>query len=105
MDTPLTPFTLALDWTPNVNHAGFFVAHSRGLYAARGLDVQFVSPAEDNYTVTPAEKVSDGSAQLAICPSESIISYATKVRAPVPQASPAASVRQTLTNVMARLYA
>jgi ABC-type nitrate/sulfonate/bicarbonate transport system substrate-binding protein len=29
---------LALDWTPNTNHTGFFVAQSRGWYEAAGID-------------------------------------------------------------------
>lgn len=76
-----TPFKVALDWTPNVNHAGFFVAQARGLYAARGLDVEFLSPSADNYKQTPAQKLASGAVQLAICPSETVISYSTKVRA------------------------
>jgi ABC-type nitrate/sulfonate/bicarbonate transport system substrate-binding protein len=37
--------TVALDWTPNGNHLGFFVAKDKGLYDAAGLDVTIVSPA------------------------------------------------------------
>ena len=36
--------TVALDWTPNGNHLGFFVAKDKGLYDAAGLDVTIVSP-------------------------------------------------------------
>ena len=39
-----TPVKVALDWTPNTNHAGFYVAKAQGLYAAAGLDVSFISP-------------------------------------------------------------
>ena len=34
-----TKITVALDWTPNGNHLGFFVAKDKGLYDAAGLDV------------------------------------------------------------------
>src|SRR5690242_12410510 len=34
---PLTKVTLALDWTPNTNHTGFYVAQAQGWYAAQGL--------------------------------------------------------------------
>ena len=71
---------VALDWTPNVNHAGFFVALERGYYADRGLDVTFVSPHVDDYKRTPARRLAAGEVSLAICPSESIISYACQVR-------------------------
>ncbi|HEY4202109.1 MAG TPA: ABC transporter substrate-binding protein [Devosiaceae bacterium] len=37
-----TPVTVALDWTPNTNHIGLFVAKTLGLYAQAGLDVQIL---------------------------------------------------------------
>lgn len=70
--------TLALDWTPNINHIGFFVAKQKGLYRDLGLEVSIVTPADDDYAVTPAKKVELGRADLALCPTESIISYRTK---------------------------
>jgi hypothetical protein len=30
---------VALDWTPNANHVGFFVARERGFYCKEGLQV------------------------------------------------------------------
>ncbi|MEL6637716.1 MAG: ABC transporter substrate-binding protein [Bacteroidota bacterium] len=69
---------LALDWTPNINHLGFFVAREKGWYRARGLRVELLDPAADNYQVTPAKKVELGQADFALCPLESIISYRTK---------------------------
>ena len=35
--------TVALDWTPNTNHTGFFVALARGLYREAGLEVKIVA--------------------------------------------------------------
>lgn len=34
-----TPVSIALDWTPNTNHIGLFVAQAEGYYAQAGLDV------------------------------------------------------------------
>ena len=34
-----TPVSIALDWTPNTNHIGLFVAQAEGYYAEAGLDV------------------------------------------------------------------
>jgi ABC-type nitrate/sulfonate/bicarbonate transport system substrate-binding protein len=34
-----TPVSIALDWTPNTNHVGLFVAQAEGYYAEAGLDV------------------------------------------------------------------
>ncbi|MGI9253324.1 MAG: ABC transporter substrate-binding protein [Thermomicrobiales bacterium] len=38
--------TVALDWYPNANHAGFFLAKERGWYAEEGLDVDLYTPAD-----------------------------------------------------------
>lgn len=35
----LTPFKLALDWTPNTNHTGIYVAIAKGWYREQGLDL------------------------------------------------------------------
>ena len=72
--------TLALDWTPNINHIGFFIARERGFYRELGLQVSLLDPAADGYALTPAKKVELGQADLALCPTESVISYRTKAR-------------------------
>lgn len=41
---PLTTVTLMLDWTPNTNHTGLFVAQEKGFFAKEGLDVKFLQP-------------------------------------------------------------
>ena len=41
---PLTTVTLMLDWTPNTNHTGLFVAQDKGYFAKVGLDVQIIQP-------------------------------------------------------------
>ena len=33
---------LALDWTPNTNHVGFYVARSKGLFDAVGIDLEIL---------------------------------------------------------------
>jgi len=68
---------LALDWTPNTNHTGFYVAQAQGLYERAGLSVRIVSADEDDYATTPAKKVATGAATFAISPSESVISFHT----------------------------
>ena len=37
---PTATVRLALDWTPNTDHTGFYVARSKGWYAAAGIDLQ-----------------------------------------------------------------
>ena len=36
----LTKVTFALDWTPNTNHTGIYVAQKLGYYAAAGIDLR-----------------------------------------------------------------
>lgn len=38
--------TIALDWTANTNHTGFYVAQVKGFYAALGLEVDLTTPAK-----------------------------------------------------------
>jgi putative hydroxymethylpyrimidine transport system substrate-binding protein len=42
----LTRVTLALDWYPNANHAGLYVARDRGYFTDAGLDVEIFTPAD-----------------------------------------------------------
>ena len=38
--------TFVLDWTPNTNHTGLYVALEKGYYEEAGLDVEIVQPPE-----------------------------------------------------------
>jgi ABC-type nitrate/sulfonate/bicarbonate transport system substrate-binding protein len=42
----LRPFTVVLDWTPNTNHAGMYLAQANGWYEDAGLAVKFIEPGE-----------------------------------------------------------
>ena len=54
--------TLVLDWTPNTNHTGFYVAQSEGYYAEAGLNVNIIQPPEDGATMM----VASGQAQFGV---------------------------------------
>jgi ABC-type nitrate/sulfonate/bicarbonate transport system substrate-binding protein len=43
---PTTKVTLMLDWVPNTNHTGLFVAREKSYFAAEGLDVEIIQPGE-----------------------------------------------------------
>ena len=74
----MSPCTVALDWTPNTNHAGFYVAQADGLYAMVGIEVTLMSAdAASSGGKTPARLVEVGEATYAVAPSETAISYAT----------------------------
>lgn len=46
-----TKITFVLDWTPNTNHTGLYVAQAKGYFAEAGLDVEIVQPPEDGAEV------------------------------------------------------
>lgn len=46
-DAQLTDVTICLDWTPNTNHTGLYVAVAKGYFEEAGLNVSIVQPPED----------------------------------------------------------
>ena len=46
MAEELTDVTVILDYVPNTNHTGMYVALERGYYAEAGLNVQIIEPTE-----------------------------------------------------------
>lgn len=58
----LTKITFCLDWTPNTNHTGLYVAKALGYYKDEGLDVSIVQPPENG----AAQMCAAGQAQFAI---------------------------------------
>lgn len=57
------PFTLALDWYPNPDHAGIFTAQEAGFFEDAGLDVAIDSPTDPSL---PIKLVAAGKADLAV---------------------------------------
>jgi len=57
-----TPLTVMLDWVPNTNHTGLFVAAAKGYFADAGLEVSIVQPGE----VYAEQAVSGGAADFGI---------------------------------------
>jgi len=68
---------LALDWTPNTNHTGFYVALAKEFYLEAGIILDIISPDVDDYKTTPARRVASRQVEFGIAPTESIISYRT----------------------------
>lgn len=54
--------TFVLDWTPNTNHTGIYVAKEKGYFKEAGLDVEIVQPPEDGAEVL----VGSGKAQFGV---------------------------------------
>ena len=69
-DDALKEITLVLDWTPNTNHTGIYVALEKGYFEEAGLDVEVVQPPEDGAEVL----VASGRAQFGISFQDSMAS-------------------------------
>ena len=69
---------IALDWTPNINHIGIFVAKELGFYSENDIELEIINPIEDNYEVTPGKKLELGLADFVIAPFETVISLNNK---------------------------
>lgn len=54
--------TFVLDWTPNTNHTGLYVAKEKGYFEEAGLDVEIVQPPENGAEVL----VASGRAQFGV---------------------------------------
>ena len=65
---PEAPITLVLDWTPNTNHPGIYVALEKGWFAEAGLNVEVVQPPEGSSDLL----VAAGKAQFAVTAQDSI---------------------------------
>ena len=58
----LEEITFVLDWTPNTNHTGLYVAQEKGYFEEAGLDVEIVQPPEDGAVVL----VASGKAEFGV---------------------------------------
>ena len=66
----LTEVTICLDWTPNTNHTGLYVAAAQGYYEEAGLKVNIVQPPEDGATAICAA----GQTEFAVTVQDSLAS-------------------------------
>ena len=60
--TETDTITIVLDWTPNTNHTGIFVAQANGYFEEAGLSVEIVQPPEDGAITL----VASGKAQFGV---------------------------------------
>ncbi len=66
----LDKVTLILDWTPNTNHTGIYVALEKGWYREEGIDLSIQQPGT---TLLPNQIVAEGQAQFGISSQEQIV--------------------------------
>ncbi len=62
--------TLILDWTPNTNHTGIYVALDKGWYRDEGIELSIQQPGT---TLLPAQIVAEGQAQFGISSQEQLV--------------------------------
>lgn len=74
----MTHLKIALDWTPNINHIGIFVAKELGFYKENGIKLKVLNPLTDDYHLTPGKKLELNLADFAIAPFETVISLNNK---------------------------
>jgi ABC-type nitrate/sulfonate/bicarbonate transport system substrate-binding protein len=77
--------SVLLEWVPNTNHTGVYVAKEKGWYAEEGLEVQVKRPSESQ----PPLLVASGKAEFGFAPQE-MVTFARTSENPVPVKSIAA---------------
>jgi putative hydroxymethylpyrimidine transport system substrate-binding protein len=60
---PAEKLTVLLDWFVNPDHAAFIIARERGIFAAAGLEVELIAPADPS---APPKLVAAGKGDLAV---------------------------------------
>ena len=89
--------TVVLDWTPNTNHTGIYVALANGYFEEAGLDVQVVQPPEDGAVTL----VASGKAQFGISFQDSL-APAFAGDSPMPVTAVAAIIQHNTSGIVSR---
>ncbi len=99
-DTPatgeLTTLTFCLDYTPNTNHTGIYVADHEGYFEEEGLSVTIVQPAED----TAETMIGTGQAQLGVSYQDYIANALSSASLPI--TAVAAIIQHNTSGIMSR---
>lgn len=93
----LEKITFVLDWTPNTNHTGLYVALEKGYFEEAGLAVEVVQPPEDGAEVL----VASGKAQFGVSFQDSMASALSKEGA-LPITAVAAVVQHNTSGIISR---
>ncbi len=98
-DEPQTSetITLVLDWTPNTNHTGIYVAQAKGYFAEAGLTVEVVQPPEDGAVTL----VASGKAQFGVSFQDSL-APAFAGSNPMPVTAVAAVIQHNTSGIISR---
>lgn len=96
-DTETQPITVVLDWTPNTNHTGIFVARALGYFEEAGLQVEVVQPPEDGAVTL----VASGKAQFGVSFQDSL-APAFVGENPLPVTAVAAVIQHNTSGIVSR---
>ena len=89
--------TVVLDWTPNTNHTGLFVALTNGYFDQAGLDVEIVQPPEDGAELL----VASGKAQYCVT-FQDYLAPAYAGEQPLPITAVAAVIQHNSSGILSR---
>ncbi|MDO8685859.1 MAG: ABC transporter substrate-binding protein [Clostridiales bacterium] len=87
-DNELQKITVLLDWVPNTNHTGLYVASEKGWFADEGLDVTILQPPEGGAD----DVVAAGRAEFGISYQEQV-TFARTADSPLPIKAVAAIIQ------------
>lgn len=89
--------TFVLDWTPNTNHTGIYVADALGYFAEEGLEVEIAQPPEDSSVVL----VASGKADISISFQDSLAA-AFAGEEPLPVTAIGAVIQHNTSGIISR---
>ncbi len=87
--------TIVLDWTPNTNHTGIYVAQAKGYFEQAGLNVEIIQPPEDGAEAL----VASGKAQFGVSFQDSLApNFASE--SPMPITAVAAVIQHNTSGII-----
>ncbi len=90
--------TFALDWTPNTNHTGVYVAEQMGYFKDAGLDVEIVQPSADGAEMM----VGANQAQFGVSFQDTMTSLLAGEKKSAPITAVAAIIQHNTSGIMSR---
>lgn len=93
----LKEVTLVLDYVPNTNHTGFYVAQDKGYFEQQGLKVNIIEPGDNDATTLCAV----GKAEFAVTYQENV-TYARTATEPLPIRAIAAIIQHNTSGFLTR---
>ncbi len=92
----LEKVTFVLDWTPNTNHTGLYVAQEKGFFEEAGLQVEIVQPPDDGAEAM----VGAGKAQFGVSFQDSLVPAFAGKEKTLPVTAVAAILQHNVSGIM-----